>query len=608
MSEVEKLSENNTTTSSRYSVSSDESSLVVKQDEHVPMNDQQLPKRVSCPVAASDIEKPSSSTVSAQNDALPVPSAAVWPKNYCQELTALPAPSAPIRLKTVSQIRSVSPNLPTPLTYERLATHAAAASAVQQMLDEPLNLSKNSLMGPGVIINAKVQRKPDDAYSSVFNAPRTPPKESSVASNPSAQPLHAHSLNADIPVAHFNQPLGTSPHLKQPKARKLNCPSPLKTDSGCTITPKVGAGNFSSLKLPPGLIIERVEYKQSRPSITKEVPSVTIVARQRQLPAPELMPSVALRSGPCPENRISVTITESSSTAHERVQDTQVPSTSVDLSTTTPQRDKVVPSYCSPSPMDLMPIRAPQRMACSATASSLYKPSTDAAGHAPGTSVKTPPPMTTLIIPQVPMPPLASQTVHPLKRARRKSVFVPLPVVPIDESNREVMAKTLRQQHPIIPTIVSTPSPLSSTAGSLTSANLLASMSLSFIAPSLLPVPGTSMLSPIDMQRLATVRLPAHLQPPVIPPLKIPDPATSASLLEKMFHPTPSDVLSTGLELKPDAQGTQPKQPSVAQPTAIRSHMYSNTAEENSPFISSKPANLNGTYYQTKHASNYKNI
>ncbi|XP_053663501.1 serine-rich adhesin for platelets [Anopheles marshallii] len=116
--------------------------------------------------------------------------------------------------------------------------------------------------------------------------------------------------------------------------------------SGSTIAPKMGAGNFSSLKLPPGLIIERVEYKQSRPSITKEVPSVTIVARQ---------------------------------------------------------------------------------------------------------------------------------------------------------------------------------------------------------------LPGTSMLGPIDMQRLAAVRLPAHLQPPVIPPLKIPDAATSATLLEKIFHPTHSDALSTGLELKTDA-------------------------------------------------------
>uniref|UniRef100_A0A182YPR1 Uncharacterized protein n=1 Tax=Anopheles stephensi TaxID=30069 RepID=A0A182YPR1_ANOST len=108
-------------------------------------------------------------------------------------------------------------------------------------------------------------------------------------------------------------------------------------------------------------------------------------------------------------------------------------------------------------------------------------------GHAAGSSVKTPPPITTLIIPQVPMPPLASQTVYPLKRARRKSVFVPMSV-PTDESNRDVMAKAVRQQHPIIPTFAAAPSPQSGTAGSITSANLLASMSLSFIAPSLLPL------------------------------------------------------------------------------------------------------------------------
>ncbi|XP_050072618.1 uncharacterized protein LOC126560703 [Anopheles maculipalpis] len=688
MPEAVKFAANNTTTSSSYTVSSDESSLFMKHAELVEFNSQQLPNHASCPVASTTNPKLSSATVSEPTDVLPVSAAAAWSNNYCHALPALPPQPAPVRLKTVCNIRPASPNLvTTPLTYERLATHAVA-SASKQIMDEPLNLSKNCLTGSGVIRNAKVQRKTDDASSSMFKTTRSQPQESLVSSNPSAQPLHTHNLKAEIPIAHFNQPLGTSPHLNQQKVRHIKCSSPMVPESGCTVTPKVGGGNFSSLKLPPGLIIERVEYKQSRPSITKEVPSVTIVARQRQLPAPEVIPSVAessatdltmekpasithssnltpfpnsastfikpipnstsgvmvhhgrqdmtnhtkiigyggypetnvlsrrcepttdnlspmcfpptLRSGPCPENRISVTITESSSIGHDRAQDLQNPSTCVDLSATS-HKDKVVTSYCTPSPLDSTPIRASQRMASTTVPSSLLKASIGPAGHVPGSSVKTPPPMTTLIIPQVPMPPLVNQTVHALKRARRKSVFVPLPV-PTDESNRDVMAKPLIQQHPIIPTIGSVPSSLAGTAASITGANLLASMSLSFIAPSLLPVPGTSMLSPIDMQRLAAVRLPAHLQPPVIPPLKIPDPATSASLLEKMFHPTPSDVLSTGLELKPDAQSKQPKQPSVPQLTAIRSNMNSKPAEENSHFISSKSlASVNGFITQPEH-------
>uniref|UniRef100_A0A182FMR6 Uncharacterized protein n=2 Tax=Anopheles albimanus TaxID=7167 RepID=A0A182FMR6_ANOAL len=48
-----------------------------------------------------------------------------------------------------------------------------------------------------------------------------------------------------------------------------------------SVKPNDGRGNLGSIKLPPGLIIERVECKQSRPIATKEMPSVTIVARNR---------------------------------------------------------------------------------------------------------------------------------------------------------------------------------------------------------------------------------------------------------------------------------------------------------------------------------------
>ncbi|XP_052899170.1 uncharacterized protein LOC128305650 [Anopheles moucheti] len=678
-SEPEKLVTKNTTASS-CSVSSDECSSFIKRKEVVLMKEQNVPTHSLLPAVAPNNNSNTSSSV--QGDTLASSTLSVWAHENRQDLTALPPQTAPIRLKTVNSVQSLSPNLATPLTFDRLTTQLELAT--EQILDEPLNLSLNSPIGRGVIRNRKVQWKQDNACSFVYKSLHSQQESTISANSATTQPVHAHRLQGENIVTHFNHLLGSSTHTNHQKVRKPKCTSPPMTDSGSTIASKMGAGNLSSLKLPPGLIIERVEYKQSRPSITKEVPSVTIVARQRQLPVPDLIPSISensatdltiekptplmhssnlmafpsnssnfvrpltnstsglhsdanhakilgygtysepnvltrrsepttdnvvpmlpsvLRTGPCAENRISVTITESNSTVHERMQDVQNPSVSVDLSTTS-KNDKTVSSYCSPlpkSPLDSVQIRPPQRTSASVMPASLHKTSIGATGHTPGSSEKTPPPMTTLIIPQVPMPPLSSQGMHPIKRARRKSVFVPLPV-PTDESNRDVMAKPLRQQHPIIPTIAAPPSTLPVTTG-ITSANLLASMSLSFIAPGLLPVPGTSMLGPIDMQRLAAVRLPAHLQPPVIPPLKIPDAATSATLLEKIFHPTHSDALSTGLELKTDAHCNQAKQPPSLQPAAVRSHLYHNTTEENAQFISSrtaKPPTINGFVNQSE--------
>uniref|UniRef100_A0A2M3ZYY5 C2H2-type domain-containing protein n=2 Tax=Anopheles triannulatus TaxID=58253 RepID=A0A2M3ZYY5_9DIPT len=48
-----------------------------------------------------------------------------------------------------------------------------------------------------------------------------------------------------------------------------------------SVKTKDGGGNLASIKLPPGLIIERVECKPSRPIVSKQIPSVTIVARNR---------------------------------------------------------------------------------------------------------------------------------------------------------------------------------------------------------------------------------------------------------------------------------------------------------------------------------------
>ncbi|XP_041774405.1 uncharacterized protein LOC121594795 isoform X2 [Anopheles merus] len=544
----------------------------------------------------------------------------------------------------------------------------------EHISDEPLNLSKYGLV-------ERVNEAQTKDYSNILNM--TVPQsqhESLISSNSTSTTLQTNHLKQVIVSCsqNINRSIEITTNMYPQNVNKLKVVPPTILDTVNTIPSNVGGGNIPSLKLPPGLIIERVEYKQARPIITKEAPSVTIVARQRPVPVQPMMSEssatdltmealtsvtqgsnfnstssnlthftkplpncssfvqyksdsnhlkvtgkytdanvIPRRSeltkdhlvptsntsdsisggGLCGENHISVTITESNTPHHKRISDIENLQQTVDL---TPDHNQVVSSGCLPSRKALINLTTkstnPPCKSPSIALSPLHTTSMSGIGRMVGSVEKITQPVTTLIIPQVPMPSL-SQAAHPTKRARRKSVFVPLPV-PSVEPNRDGMTKHLIHSHPSAITAAS--SAISNNA------KLLSSMSLSFVTPGLLPVTTTQMLEPFNVQRLASIKLPAHLQPPVIPPLKIPDTAASSTaLLEKIFQPTHSEVLSTGLALKKDSQCVNTKQLSI-QPSPMHTKDYNKTVEENSNFISfpmPTNSNINGLSKQIEQVS-----
>uniref|UniRef100_A0A182Q2X0 C2H2-type domain-containing protein n=1 Tax=Anopheles farauti TaxID=69004 RepID=A0A182Q2X0_9DIPT len=608
-----------------------------------------IEKQVSTPstslpnVSSSSFDSSSSSLLSQSKMPSPV---AICTHDFSTTGTRTDQQTSPIQLKTAVSIQSQPSHSVAPQsTFQHSALPIASADSVS---DEPLNLSINSSLDSAR--NVKLMPKHDNGstnHRSNVLSLHTPQQESSTMAHLPPQPLHFQHSHAHNRGSHYHQhPATNSAIVNTHSVHKLTGSTNILPDSSCTVTSKSGSGNLSSIKLPPGLIIERVEYKQSRPTFSKEAPSVTIVARHRQVPTQAALPTSVensatdlsvestnipfasnslpfakpahnnisnlrhhsdpnhtkiggyvnypdhsnpphcsepaleatsamripsgLRSGPCAENHISVTITESKAPNLEpRMQEViHMPKTSVALCMSS-QSDKMNRSQCSvsqlkPSQLNVIHSTSPLKQSTSMQSSaSMHKTPIGVVGPGlPGLAEKLSAPMTTLIIPQVPMPPMASQIIPPAtKRARRKSVFVPLPV-PTGDTNRDVAAKPVRQQHPTCPSIPTTHAPTITPSTGLASANLLASMSLSFVAPNLLPVTGAPMLGPIDLQRLASVTLPAHLKPPVIPPLTIPSAAAaSAALLEKIFHPTRSEVLSTSLELKRDTQYNSDKQP-----------------------------------------------
>uniref|UniRef100_A0A0E4G875 C2H2-type domain-containing protein n=1 Tax=Anopheles gambiae TaxID=7165 RepID=A0A0E4G875_ANOGA len=556
-------------------------------------------------------------------------------------------------------VGSLSHMLPPAMSLEQSVLNLAE----EHISDEPLNLSKYGLV-------ERVNKAHTKDYSNILNM--TVPQsehESLISSNSTSTALQTNHLKQVIASCsqNTNRSIEITANMYPQNVSKLKVVPPTMLDTVNTIPSNVGGGNIPSLKLPPGLIIERVEYKQARPIITKEAPSVTIVARQRTVPVQPMMSensatdltieplksvtqgsnfnttssnlthftkSLPNRSsfvqyksdsnhlkvtgkytvaniiprrseltkdsisgGGCGENHISVTITESNTPYHERISDTANLQETVDLS---PDHNQVVSSGCLPSRKALINLTTkspnPPCKSSSIALSPLHTTSISGIGHMVGSVEKITQAVPTLIIPQVPMPSL-SQAAHPTKRARRKSVFVPLPV-PSVEPKRDAMTKYLIHSHPSAITAAS--SAISNNA------NLLSSMSLSFVTPGLLPVTTTPMLEPFNAQRLASIKLPAHLQPPEIPPLKIPDTAASSTaLLEKIFQPTHSEVLSTGLELKKDSQCMNTKQLSL-QPSPMHTKDYNKTVEENSNFISfpmPTNSNINGLSKQFEQVS-----
>ncbi|XP_019933385.3 uncharacterized protein LOC109623312 [Aedes albopictus] len=436
-------------------------------------------------------------------------------------LQITPPQSAPLPLVMNNRRSSVSSQPPA-----MLSPVSPIVTPMEEISDEPLNLSKNSPIGRSAPPRSRdVYQKPPQHLS--------PPP-------PSPTALH-------------------SPH-QHPGLLRLPSPQPQhhQHQSSQQPGPSTPNRNLPSIKLPPGLIIERVEYK-SRPVISKEAPSVTIVARrqpppsmdgrstmqstptepplppspqpmtrrqsihqqqlygdprkitppmhpqqqqqqqqQQQLPSPKQPQQIQPQSAPPPtpsiastlrqerplENRISVTITEANKDRHHSPVAKQPPIT----------------------------LNIPERL-----------PVID---RAPPTSVMNPTP---LIIPSVPIPvSTQSSGSGSSKRSRRKSVFVA--PTPVSESPPAPVA----QLAPVPPAPVVGP-PFLPGPFPLFPHSLLAGPPLG-----------------LDLQRLAAVGLPPHLKPPAIPPLTVPAPpapaaAAAAAFLEKIFLPN-RDVIVKQIE------------------------------------------------------------
>ncbi|XP_058466592.1 titin homolog [Malaya genurostris] len=425
-------------------------------------------------------------------------------------LAVLPLQIPPPQLAPLPLVMNTrhSPALPKPAM---LSPVASIITPMEDISDEPLNLSKNSPIGRSIPSRTRDIYNHQKAVQHLSPPPRSPTTPLS-----STHHLHPPSSHLKSPQAqqqqHHLQPPPQTYHQQQLHQSPQRSPTPTR--------------NLPSIKLPPGLIIERVEYK-SRPVISKEAPSVTIVARRQpppsmenrsvptspaesptllspvrkqqqhygdprkstppvqQLPSPKQpqtpqqlpyqQPSIAstLRQERPLENRISVTITEAKSTeSRHQSQIVKQPPVTLNIPERPPIIDRT-PSVVNP---------------------------------------------TTLIIPTVSAPAIPPVQSHgsggSSKRNRRKSMYV----VPSSISE------------------TSTPAPVSSIAPP---APFLPGLSpLSFLPHSLLAGPPLG----LDLQRLAAVGLSPHLKPPVIPPLTIPTPSTpstaaAAALLEKILLP-----------------------------------------------------------------------
>ncbi|KFB43965.1 hypothetical protein ZHAS_00011809 [Anopheles sinensis] len=180
------------------------------------------------------------------------------------------------------------------------STSVSAHEIEDHLSDEPLNLSKTcrdrrntyntSLTPMGSQLHqqqpfhAQQQHQP---YQQQQYQPGSRPGSPVLHSAESHLQQHNHRMQPAPSHSQKYLPPNMVPNLLHPNPLRNSLAADQtesNTGSSCTITPKPGSGNLSSIKLPPGLIIERVEYKQSRPIISKEAPSVTIVARHRQLP------------------------------------------------------------------------------------------------------------------------------------------------------------------------------------------------------------------------------------------------------------------------------------------------------------------------------------
>lgn len=458
-------------------------------------------------------------TRSSKQAMLPAPSLIPVPPSVAVPLHVTPPQLAPLPLVMNTRQSPLPPKQP-----QMLSPIAPIVTPMEEISDEPLNLSKNSPIGRSIPARTRdfySQQKPANLMS-------PPPPQSPTA-------LHSPQ---QMPTSHYHQ---QSQHVQQQHPG-----------------PSTQTRNLPSIKLPPGLIIERVEYK-SRPTISKEAPSVTIVARRQPGPPPSMegRSTVLMQHGgnePLPSpphssrkhsnpqqliqhqqhhNQHNQQQQQQQQYGDPRKSSTQIKSPQLPSPKSAPQ-----PNFPTPSIASTLRQERPLENRISVTI-------TEAKGDRQSSSTKQPPvtlniperPLvldrtasninpSPLIIPSVPIPTnVPSQTTSPTKKNRRKSMYVAPVSVPEPPSTAPA---------PPVPPVLS-------------QAFLSGLPPLPFLSHSLLAAPPLG----LDLQRLAAVGLPPHLKPPVIPPLTIPTPPTSsaaaAAFLEKILLPN-RDVIVKHVE------------------------------------------------------------
>ncbi|XP_055621657.1 uncharacterized protein LOC129765399 [Toxorhynchites rutilus septentrionalis] len=475
---------------------------------------QAAPKNASAKDTAPTVETRSTKEIKQSScSLLPIPtqvSAAV-----AKPLHVSPPQLAPLPLVMNTRHSSETTQKP-----QMLSPVAPIITPIEDISDEPLNLSKNSPIGRNI-----PNRTRENYGHQNMSQHRSPPPQS---------PTSANTLHMPPPQQHHT-------HYQHQHQYQSSHPS----------GPSASSRSLPSIKLPPGLIIERVEYK-SRPIISKEAPSVTIVARRqpppsvenrsammthspveppatrkqqqhfgdprksmpsaKQLPSPKQSSTLQHTFQPAPsiastlrqerplENRISVTITEAKG-ERERQQ-------------------------CSPIKQPAITLNIPERPPVIDRTSSAINP-------------------TPLIIP-VPV-----QSTNSNKRNRRKSIY--MASVPVSETLSSA---------PSVPSV----SPAVTPSAVVPPTFLTGLQHLPFLPHSLLTAPPLG----LDLQRLANVGLPPHLKPPIIPPLTIPTPPTpataaAAALLEKILLPNREAMVK---QLESSAAQSSPIQPVVPKKTS----------------------------------------
>ncbi|ETN62142.1 hypothetical protein AND_006174 [Anopheles darlingi] len=153
---------------------------------------------------------------------------------------------------------------------------------LSEVSDEPLNLCKNNSLC------SKNDSHPSNYSLGILPTLAHKIQQSSLAFNGllttmthSSSPYQQREQEMSNDTSYVHQISNGMTNEKR-GFRKIALPiDGVPAHNSLSVSPKDGSGNLASIKLPPGLIIERVECKQSRPIVSKEIPSVTIVARNR---------------------------------------------------------------------------------------------------------------------------------------------------------------------------------------------------------------------------------------------------------------------------------------------------------------------------------------